>query len=73
VNIFDPEVIAIGGGLLETGDLVLESARRELRLRSTSPSRDLVEIRKATLGEKSGILGAAALARGENGENVLRD
>jgi glucokinase len=73
VNIFDPEVIAIGGGLSETGDLVLESARRELRLRSTSPSRDLVEIRKATLGEKSGILGAAALARGENGENVLRD
>ncbi len=73
VNIFDPEVIAIGGGLSETGDLVLESARRELRLRSTSPSRDLVEIRKATLGEKSGILGAAALARGENGEYVLGD
>src|SRR5829696_7689346 len=73
LNLFDPEVIAIGGGLSEAGDLVLEPARRELRLRSTSPSRDLVEIRKATLGARSGMLGAAALARGENGEYVLKD
>jgi glucokinase len=70
VNIFDPEVIAIGGGLWEAGDLVLEPARRELRLRSTSPSRDLVEIWKATLGARSRMLGAA-LTRGENREYVL--
>jgi glucokinase len=73
LNLFDPEIIAIGGGLSEAGDLVLEPARRELRLRSTSPSRDLVDIRKATLGARSGMLGAAALARGENGEYVLKD
>ncbi len=71
VNIFDPEVIAVGGGVSEAGDLVLEPARRELRLRSHSPSRDLVQIRNATLGAESGILGAAALARGENGDYVL--
>ena len=71
VNIFDPEVIAIGGGASAAGDLLLEPARRELRLRSHSPSRDLVEIRKATLGAKSGMLGAAALARNEDGEYVL--
>ena len=71
VNIFDPEVIAIGGGVSEAGDLVLEPARRELRLRSHSPSRDLVEIRKATLGVNSGMLGAAALARGEDEKYVL--
>ncbi len=71
VNIFDPEVIAIGGGVSEAGDLVLESARRELRLRSHSPSRDLVEIREAALGAKSGMLGAAALARDEDEEYVL--
>jgi predicted NBD/HSP70 family sugar kinase len=34
VNIFDPEVSAVGGGVSEAGDLVLEPARRELRLRS---------------------------------------
>jgi glucokinase len=71
VNIFDPEVIAIGGGASAARDLVLEPARRELRLRSHSPSRDLVEIREATLGANSGMLGAAALARDERGEYVL--
>jgi glucokinase len=71
VNVFDPEVIAMGGGVSEAGNLVLEPARRELRLRSCSPARDLVEIRGATLGAKSGMLGAAALARGEDGEYVL--
>ena len=71
VNIFDLEVIAIGGGVSEAGDLVLEPARRELRPRSHSPSRDLVEIREATLGAKSGMLGAAALARDEGEEYVL--
>jgi predicted NBD/HSP70 family sugar kinase len=68
VNIFDPEVIAIGGGVSEAGDLVLDPARRELRLPSHSPSRDLVEIREATLGAKFGMPGAAALAREEDGE-----
>ena len=71
VNVFDPEVIAVGGGVSGAGDLILEPARREVRLRSSSPSRDLVEIRKATLGPKSGVLGAAALARGEDREYVL--
>jgi glucokinase len=71
VNIFDPEVIAIGGGVSGAGDLVLDPARREMRVRSHSPSRDLVEIRMATLGAESGMLGAAALARGEGGEYVL--
>jgi glucokinase len=42
-----------------------------MRLRAHSPSRDLVEIREATLGAKSGMLGAAALARNEEGEYVL--
>ncbi len=71
VNVFDPEVIAVGGGVSEAGDLILEPARRELQLRSSSPSRGLVEVRESTLGPKSGILGAAALARSANKEYVL--
>jgi glucokinase len=71
VNIFDPEVIAVGGGVSEAGHLVLEPAHRELRLRSSSPSRDLVQIREATLGAKAGMLGAAALARYDDAGYVL--
>jgi glucokinase len=71
VNIFNPEVIAIGGGVSKAGDLILDAARREVRLRARSPARDLVEIKEATLGAESGILGGAALARNPSGEYVL--
>ena len=73
VNVFNPEVAAVGGGAMAAGDLILASARREVRLRARPPSRDLVEIQAATLGPESGVLGAAALARGEDGEYVLGD
>jgi glucokinase len=62
VNIFNPEVIAVGGGAMEAGELILKSARREVHLRARPPSRDLVEVKEATLGPESGVLGAAALA-----------
>ena len=71
VNIFNPEVIAIGGGVSKAGDLILDAARREVHLRARSPARDLVEIKEATLGAESGILGGAALARNPSGEYVL--
>lgn len=72
VNIFNPEVIAIGGGVMEAGELILEAAREEVQLRARPPSRDLVEIKEATLGPKSGLLGAAVLARDLfSGEYVL--
>ena len=72
VNIFNPEVITIGGGAARAGDLILDAARHEVHLRAMSPSRDLVEIKEATLGAESGVLGAAALARDSfSGEYVL--
>jgi glucokinase len=71
VNVFNPEVVAIGGGASRAGEFVLGPARDEVHLRARSPSRDLVEIKMATLGPESGVLGAAALARGEDGEYVL--
>ncbi len=72
VNIFNPEVIAVGGGVMAAGELILEAAREEVRLRARPPSRDLVQIKEATLGPMSGVLGAAALARDpSSGEYVL--
>jgi glucokinase len=63
VNVFNPEVVAVGGGAIEAGELILKATRREVMLRARAPSRDLVEVKAATLGPKSGVLGAAALAR----------
>ncbi len=72
VNVFNPEIVAVGGGAMEAGELILEAARREVMLRARPPSRDLAEVKVATLGPKSGVLGAAALARdASSGEYVL--
>ena len=71
VNVFNPEVVAVGGAVSSEGELILSAARREVKLRARSPSRDLAEIKAATLGAESGILGAAALARDDSGRYVL--
>jgi glucokinase len=72
VNIFNPKVVAVGGGAMQAGELILEAARREMKLRARPPSRDLAEVKVATLGPKSGVLGAAALARdASSGEYLL--
>ena len=63
INVFNPEVVAVGGGAIEAGELILKATRREVMLRARPPSRDLAEVKAATLGPKSGLLGAAALAR----------
>ncbi len=62
VNVFNPEVIAIGGGLVATGDLLLEPARAIVAERALVPARDQVRIVPARFGDESGMLGAAAMA-----------
>ena len=70
VNVFNPEVVVVGGGAME-GGLMLGAAREEIRLRARSPGRYLVEVREAALGLDSGVIGAAALARDPSGELLL--
>jgi glucokinase len=61
-NIFEPEVIVIGGGVIAAGDLLLEPARRELEARALPPMKRIPVV-AAELGEDAGMIGAAALAR----------
>jgi glucokinase len=68
VNIFNPQVVVIGGGVMAAGDLVLEPARAEVAARALGPSRDEVRIVPAALGVEAGMIGAAALAYGALGE-----
>jgi glucokinase len=62
VNIFNPELIAIGGGAAAAGELLLASARRVLAERGLSPGRDQVRVVPAELGPDAGLIGAVALA-----------
>jgi glucokinase len=61
-NIFEPEVIVIGGGVIAAGDLLLEPARAELRARALRPM-NATPIVAAELGEDAGMIGAASMAR----------
>jgi glucokinase len=60
--IFNPEVIVVGGGVGEAGELLLAPAREELRRRAMSPSRDVVGVVGAALGEHAGSVGAGLMA-----------
>lgn len=64
INILDPKIVVISGGLIELGDLLLEPLRAALpdhveagTLRTVPP------VLAAELGEHAGAVGAAALAR----------
>jgi glucokinase len=63
-NIFQPNAIVVGGGVIAAGDLLLEPARRELRERALNPM-NKTPILEATLGNDAGMIGAAAMARNE--------
>jgi glucokinase len=63
-NIFQPDAIVVGGGVIAAGDLLLEPARREVRERALKPMNE-TPIIAATLGNDAGMIGAAALARTE--------
>jgi glucokinase len=61
-NIFEPEVIVVGGGVMAAGDLLLEPARMVLRERALRPM-NKIPLVAAELGASAGLIGAAAMAR----------
>jgi glucokinase len=65
VNLLDPEVIVIGGGISRAGELVLEPARATMRRRSMKLEGREIPIVPAALGDDAGVIGASFLARGE--------
>jgi glucokinase len=62
VNLLNPSVVVIGGGVIAAGDMLLEPARTVVRERALAPSRDVVTVVPARFGEESGMLGAALFA-----------
>ena len=61
-NIFDPEIIVIGGGVSNGGSIVFNIINKEMEKRALKTIKDNCVIKKAALDGKSGVLGAAALA-----------
>ena len=63
-DVFDPDTIVVGGGMLESADLFLDRARALFPdLVLAGSNRPAVDIVPATLGEHAGAIGAALVAR----------
>ena len=62
VNIFNPELVIIGGGASAAGDLMLDPARDVLAERGLPPNRQMVKVVLAHFGSEAGMMGAALLA-----------
>lgn len=61
-NIFDPDLIIIGGGITGAGSIVLDSINKEMKKRCLGPIYRNCKVVISELGEKIGVLGAIALA-----------
>lgn len=63
-NVFEPDVIVIGGGAAAAGELLLGPAREELRARALPPQSTTAVV-AAGLGPDAGLIGAATMALDE--------
>ncbi|HEX2415767.1 MAG TPA: ROK family protein [Thermoleophilaceae bacterium] len=68
VNVFNPQVIVVGGGAVRAGDLLLDPARMVVAQRALPPPRDAVSILPAHFGDEAGMIGAALLALGREAD-----
>ncbi|WP_430883716.1 ROK family protein [Fusibacter sp. JL216-2] len=65
VNIFDPEMIALGGGVAHTGAYLVERLEEKVKAMSFIKNFPSAKIVLAELGNNAGVIGAAMLAKTE--------
>lgn len=62
ISLLDPEMVVLGGGLMEASDLMLSRIRQQALVWTQPVAAKRVRIEKTALGEEAGLLGAARLA-----------
>lgn len=61
VNLLDPEIIILGGSVLNSGSLFLDAAKENLKKYTFSPNARSVRLVKGKLGPLAGAIGAGLL------------
>jgi len=61
LHIFSPEIIILGGGVMQMGSMLMEPALRVVQERTMWANREGVRIVQAQLGTNVGLIGAGAL------------
>jgi glucokinase len=59
ITLFAPEKIALGGGVMKSGSLFMDTVRRVIREVATQVPSEKTQITMASLGQDAGLLGAA--------------
>jgi glucokinase len=62
VNLFDPELVVIGGGFAAAGDFILRPAAEVARVEALDPANERIHIVRAELGTMAGLIGAGLVA-----------
>jgi glucokinase len=62
VNLFEPELVVVGGGVSRTGEQLLGPVRERVRADTVRPAGHEVAIVRSELGDRVGVVGAAAIA-----------
>lgn len=63
INLFNPELVILGGTLAETGDYLRLPARSALNKYSLSLVNNDTQVKLSKLGEKAGVMGGCLIAR----------
>ncbi len=63
VNVLNPEVIVVGGGVSLAGGVLMRSIKRSVRKHAMKHLKGKVKVKRALLGSDAGVLGAALLAK----------
>ena len=61
VNLFEPELVVLGGGVTRVGEQLLAPVRAEVEARAVRPAGSPLAIVQSALGDQVGIVGAAAI------------
>ena len=62
VTILHPDLIVLGGGVAELGDILTDTVTSVIHTRVGMFPADNVRVARSRLGERAGVLGAVALA-----------
>jgi glucokinase-like ROK family protein len=65
VNLFNPSLIVIGGGVAQAGDVLLATIRETVYRRSLPLATRELQVLPTSLGEMAGVVGAAAMVADE--------
>jgi glucokinase len=63
ITVLNPEVLVLGGGVIETVPTLVTRVSRGVAARTTEMARATLRVERAALGDWSGVIGAADLAR----------